>query len=150
MKTIIICLISIMFFNFPSRVNADPESPQLPGNTVNEQELINSKTDIVIAKFISLGNASIDELGATYYERAQIQISSSLRGLLSGTIKISFSAKTFPKNEKDVLPTLNTEYILFIRNQKIDPDDYELQKIIPASAANLTRIKALVASKENH
>jgi hypothetical protein len=146
MKITFTFLLVILFLGTLFQIRADTIDQRMPGHSKKDQDFINPTIDIVVAKFIALGNGSADEVGATYYERAQVQITSTLQGALSGNIKVSFTARSFPKNEKDALPALNTEYILFIRDQKIDPDDYELEKILPATDQNIARIKSLIAA----
>jgi hypothetical protein len=145
MIRIFICLlVSLSIYATASTTRADVNDPKMPGHEIKERNLINSKVDVVIGKFISLGNLGDDNLGASY-ERAEIQITNSLQGPLLGNIKVSYAVRSFPLEHKEIVPALNTEYILFIRDQKIASDNYELVKILPATDTNITRIKALIA-----
>ena len=150
MKINSIYLLVVLLWGGINQIQADASTLNMPGHDQKDSVLINPKIDIVIAQFISTGNAAADEIGFIYYERAQIRIIQSLQGTFSGNIKVSYRAKSFPAENKEVIPYLNTDYILFIRTQRIDPDDYELEKILPATSQNIARIKALIASQPAH
>ena len=145
--TILVFLVSVL--SAFAQISADENTPNLPGHGTKDADYISPRFDIVTAKFLFLGNPGSDASGSTYYERARIQIITSFQGNLSGQIKVSYTAIDFPPEHKDVMPSLGAEYILFIRDNKNDPDDYELDKILPCTAHNLASIKALIESKES-
>jgi hypothetical protein len=123
----------------------------LPGDEKKESDLINPTIDIVIGKFIALGvMGDPDGGGVRYYQKGKIEIISILRGTLSGDILVSYLQKSFAIDHKEVGPSIAVDYIFFIKNQTIEPDEYELEKVLPASNEDVARIKALIVSQTAH
>jgi hypothetical protein len=133
----------------PALSKADAPTPSgttvLSGHEKKMEDLVTVVPDIVIAKFTSLGNGSDDAPGATFFEKAGIEIVSSLKGSLSGDLQAGYSVKLFPPSKKETMPVIGTPYIMFI--QKLGPTEYEIKKILPATDDNIARVKGLISAK---
>jgi hypothetical protein len=144
MKTKVFYLTLFICFNsFAPLGRADVNAPLLPGHKAIEGDLLKI-SDVVIAKINSFGVIEADNAGALSYEQVNIEITSVLKGKLSGKYKVSFELHTFPPSEHEIVPTLGIEYIMFIKT--LSPDEYEVVKVLPSSAQNVARIKALIAA----
>jgi hypothetical protein len=113
-----------------------------PGHDKKNEELIKTVTNIVVAKFTSLGNLNLDAPGEVLYVHAKIEIASCLKGSLSGTLQARYNVQDFSEGPTETLPVVGTQYIMFIRDYHLP--DYRIEKILPATDTNLASIKALI------
>ena len=120
------------------------KTPVLPGHDRKTEELVPSVPSIVIAKFISLGFGEADDPGAITFEQAKVEIVSSLRGSLSGTITASYSVRSFPVAEKESAPITGIRYIMFI--QTLGPNEHEIRKLLAATDDNIALVKAIIST----
>jgi hypothetical protein len=148
MKNILLGLCVFVILCPIGQLMANVDNPPMPGHEAKEQDLIKKKNEIVVAKFISLGSGGLDELGASSYEKAEIEITQTLRGNLSGHLKVSYVVKSLPTNEQEARPTIDILYIMFIHS--LGANEYETEKLLPATDQNISRIKALIASQNAH
>ncbi len=141
-----ICVITICAAPVLSKGDAPTQSSTtaLSGHEKKNEDLVAVVPDIVVAKFTSLGNGSDDAPGATFYEKAEIEIVSSLKGTLSGDLQAGYSVKLFPPSKKETVPVIGTPYIMFI--QKLGPTEYEIKKLLPATDNDIAKVKALIAA----
>jgi hypothetical protein len=116
----------------------------LMGHEKKSEDLAKNVTDIIIAKFTSLGNENSDSPGASFYERANIEVLSSLEGTLAGNIRVGYTIHFFPPSEREAVPVIGTQYIMFI--QKLGPAEYEIKKLLLATDENVSAVKALINS----
>jgi len=114
----------------------------LPGHGKRNEELVKTATDIVVAKFKSLGSLSLDAPGEVLYVHAKIEIVSCLKGNLSGTVEARYDIQDFPEGPTETPPVVGTHYIMFIRDYHLP--DYRIEKILPATATHLASVKALI------
>jgi len=119
-------------------------APMLTGHEKKTGDLPAAVTDIIIAKFTSLGNESSDSPGASFYERADVEVLSSLKGTLTGNIQAGYTVHFFPSSEREVAPVIGTQYIMFI--ETLGPAEYEVKKLLLATDQNINSVKALIAS----
>jgi hypothetical protein len=146
MKTKMAYFTLLLCFGLISQLEADVTTLLLPGHKATEGDLKTS--DVVIAKFISFGVIEIDNAGALSYEQDDIQIIRALRGQLSGKLKVSFEILTFPGKDRETLPVLGTEYVMFIK--KLGASDFEIIKLLKATDDNIAKIKTLTTSQATH
>jgi hypothetical protein len=119
-------------------------APVLSGHEKKSEDLPMAVTDIIIAKFTSLGNENSDSPGASFYEKADIECLSSLKGTLVGNIQAGYTVHFFPPSERETVPVIGTQYIMFI--QKLGPTEYEIKKLLLATEQNVASVKALITS----
>jgi len=120
----------------------------LTGHVKSSEKAVKEATDIVIATFIKLGFPGSDSDGADFYEQAQIQVFSALKGTLSGNVQVSYSVQAMPGKDQESAPASGVQYLMFM--QKLGPTEYEIKKLMPATEANVSAIKALIAGASAH
>jgi hypothetical protein len=123
---------------------SDTSEPFFPGHKAIEGDLLEID-DVIIAAFTSLGLPEITAPGISHYEGADIDIAGSLKGKRSGTLKASYTVHFLPVTAPEVAPALGTRYIIFLRT--VGVYEYQIDKLLPATDKNVTRIKALIASQ---
>ena len=138
----------VMFCAVPVLSRGDTPATALSGHEKKSEDLIAVVPDIVVGKFTSLGSGSDDAPGATFYEKAEIEVVSSLKGTLSGNLQAGYSVKSFPPSKKETVPVIGTPYIMFI--QKLGPTEYEIKKLLPATDDNLAKVKGLIDAAPAH
>ncbi len=143
---LIACVITLCTIPAMSDDNAPTPSGTtvLSGHEKKSEGLVAVVPDIVVAKFTFLGNGGDDAPGSTFYEKAAIEVISSLKGTLSGDLQAGYTVKLFPPSKKETVPVIGTPYIMFI--QPMGPTENEIKKLLPATDDNIAKVKALIAA----
>ena len=120
---------------------SQPTKQELHQLTGHEENLIDAEKEcdiIVIARFITLGSLNLGPLGVTMYERASLAITKTLKGNVSGSIKVLYSIQYL----KEEQPKIGKDYICFIKAYK--SGDLENIKIIEATDDAVGKVTALL------
>jgi hypothetical protein len=120
------------------------DTKMLSGHGKKSENAIKESTDIVIAVFTTLGSPGADATGENDYDGAEIEITSALKGTLSGKLKVFYIVYAMPGKNQESPPVLGTQYIMFIH--QTGPTEYEIKKLLPATDDNIAKIKALIAA----
>jgi hypothetical protein len=116
----------------------------LIGHHKKEEGLAAKVGAIFVGQFITLGDGpGADEPGMEYFDNAQVKVEQSLKGTLSGIVKVSYSVMSIP-TEKESSPKSLKDYIFFINI--ISPTQLSVVKLLPATDQNVAKIKALIAA----
>ena len=92
-----------------------------------------------------MGFPGSDAAGEEFYEQAEIQIISALKGNLTGSLKVAYSVHSMPGKHQESSPLVGAKYIMFIH--KLGPNEYEIKKLLEATNANISSLKSLIASQ---
>jgi len=110
------------------------DAPNLVGSSLKLDDEVASATEIVTGKFIELNQSSAFTLSGDRYH-GQISISDVLKGNAPVSTKVAFWV--VPET-KESAPNLHDSYIAII-------DNHIIHKLLPATANNITKVKALIA-----
>ena len=149
MKTAIKYLLLVVLLSLPSVINAYCQS-QAPlqteavnpvGHAQKSEELVKSTNEVIIGKLISIGYPSGDSSDEDFYDQAEVEVISVLKGDMSGTVKVSYSVR-LGKN-KEMVPVIGTQYIMFIH--MLPPNEFRIKKLLPATDDNISKVKQLIS-----
>ena len=124
------------------------EEKNLTGHAVTIEKMARLCDDIVLAKFIAIGYPSGDANGQDYYEQAKIEIDSTLKGSLSGTITVGYDVLNVPGTDRETVPTPGESYIAFIREN--GPIERRILKLLPATDVNVAEVKKVLGNSASH
>jgi hypothetical protein len=118
---------------------ANEETPlPLVGHLSSIKDETSSATDVVVGKFIRVRESGAASLNGEYYQ-GQITVLRPLKGNLSGSLEVGF--RVIPVNkDKESEPNLSDSYIIIMSS----PGD--IRKLLPATADNIAKVKALIAA----
>jgi len=122
------------------------EPVKLTGGDVKSEDAI-LKTDVLfIGQITHLGFGNLKAQGEAVYRGMQIKVIQILRGSLQP--ESTFTLRVFHVYSSDEYPpTEGSSYIFFAkRNDPSEKDAYAIVKLLPATDANVTKVKALTAS----
>jgi len=111
------------------------DGPALSGSSLKLDDEVASATEIVIAKFTEITEGASSTLSGYRY-KGLIAISDILKGNAPVSSKIAF---TVGMQTKESVPNLSDIYILIL-------DNHHIRKLLPATDANVAKIKALIAA----
>lgn len=117
---------------------AGEETP-LAGSLHPLRDEVISATDVVIGKFlvVKARDTFSSMMGAEY--QGQITILQTLKGNESGSLEVGFPVIRGGKN-KEAEPNLNDTYIIILVQHQV------IRKLLPATDANIAKVKALIAA----
>jgi hypothetical protein len=73
-----------------------------------------------------------------------VSVSQVLKGALGDVVSVDFKVRSY-LNEKE--PKIGTSYIFFVKRGGYEsPNSYTLLKLLPATDANIAKVKALIAA----
>jgi len=127
----------------PVQPNTEDDA-MLVGHALKDEDAFKGGVNVIVGKFISLGNGSSDSPGESYYQGANIQVISSLKGNLSGNLKASFSVKFFSKHGNETVPIVGNQYIMFLQERV--PNQFTLKKLFLATDKNIAKVKAIISA----
>jgi hypothetical protein len=117
----------------------------LTGHEIKAQEAVKRATYIVLATFTKLGFPGADASGEIFYEQAEIEVGSALKGSLAGRIKVSYAVYAMPGKDNEATPIVGVQYIMFV--EKLGPNEQEIIKLLSATDGEIAAIRALTSAK---
>jgi hypothetical protein len=129
------CIILTVFSSICSY--ADENTP-LVGHWRSTKDEIASATDIVIGKFTQVRAGGAGSISGLEYHGA-ITVLHVLKGNASGNVEVVFRVILGSK-DKEAEPDLGDTYIIILYDHQM------IRKLLPATDANIAKVKALIAA----
>jgi hypothetical protein len=113
------------------------ESVPLVGSLNSTRDEVISATDVVLGKFTKVRAGGFESMMGVGYH-GEITILQVLKGNAFGSLEVGFSVIRGPKNT-EAEPNLDDKYIIMMSG-------HDVRKLLPATDANIAKIKALIAA----
>lgn len=126
-------------------VKSENSPSPLVGSGISIDDAIKGSTAICVGTLKSRGDGpSADAPGEANFQNAEITIQDSLKGSLSGDIKVDYSVKGIIRGE--ISPTVNTVYIYFITGS--NANQYQVIKLLAATTENISNVRGKLATQQ--
>lgn len=126
---------------------AGQNEPMLTGSTLRSDDVATKADAVFVGQITHLGFSNLKALGEAVYRGVQVNILQVLRGSLDPQSTFTLRVMVPSTRSHENPPTVGISYIFFVKRD--DPskhDAYTVLKLLPATDANIAKVKALIAA----